>query len=132
MATSRVLQIESSEAERVVKEATEQGCQVYLVDTAEADSREAFFEAVRHSMPLDPPLMSARSRDALEDSLWEGLYNVESSRIVIVWSNPGPMKNAVPTEFDVAAGVLGTVADQLADETLTVGMPKDVRVFIGG
>ena len=44
---------------------------VIELSTAGGSGRKAFFDAVRSAAPLDPPVTSELSWDALEDSLWE-------------------------------------------------------------
>jgi hypothetical protein len=122
--------IERIEAAAIAAEAAEEGCRVFLLDTGANANREAFFDAVRATLPLDPPLMSARSWDALEDSLWEGLSTVEESHIVIVWLDSAPLMESDLSAFDLAIDVLGAIADSLADSGPTDGNPKDVRVFV--
>lgn len=92
--------------------------------------RESFFDAVRATLPLDPPIQSARSWDALSDSLWEGLHRNPAARIAIVWPNAHVMSAAAPVEFEIAVSVLADVASLLANVGATCGRPKQVAVFV--
>ena len=72
--------------------------------------RASFFDAIRATFPLDPPLVGSRSWDALSDSLWEGLYAHESRRIAILWPTARTMATAALSEFETARQVLVDVA----------------------
>jgi len=93
-------------------------------------SRESFFDAVRATFPLDPPLVGFRSWDALSDSLWEGLYRHPSQKIAILWKNTRAIADIASTEFDTALAVLSDVAKSLADARATCNQPKDVAIFV--
>jgi Barstar (barnase inhibitor) len=93
-------------------------------------SRKAFFDAVRIAVELDPPVQSERSWDALADSMWEGIFNLPSRSVLIIWRDAAMFRAQAPQEFDVAAAVLVDTATSLADPEGTVGEPKDVRVLI--
>jgi hypothetical protein len=92
--------------------------------------RGSFFEAVRSTFPLDPPLMSDRSWDALSDSLWEGLHGMGQVSVVIAWPDAVAFCTAAPDGFATAIQVLADVADGLADQQATAGSPLTVSVFV--
>jgi len=71
-----VYEVSPSEAERLRAEATAVGATVYLLSGDEIVDRDSFFDAVRATSPLDPPLAGYyNSWDALSDSIWGGLEN---------------------------------------------------------
>lgn len=104
---------------------------VIELSTAGGAGRKAFFDAVRSAVPLDPPVITERSWDALEDSLWEGLFQLPEDRIVIAWLDASRYEASFPEDHDVAISVLASVVDLLADEHATSGRPKDAEVYIG-
>ncbi|MGC5033948.1 barstar family protein [Micromonospora sp. DT229] len=105
---------------------------VFVILTGGREGREAFFDTVRATLPLDPPLQSSRSWDALSDSLWEGLIQLDSDGIVIAWSDAADFKDVSPTEYETALAVLGDVVESIGDSVGTCGRPKMVSVYVGG
>lgn len=103
---------------------------VIKLSTAGGSGRKAFFDAVRLTAPLDPPVVSERSWDALEDSLWEGLFQLPDRRILIAWLDASGYATEFPEDHAVAMSVLASVADLLAGELATTGRPKDVDVYV--
>jgi hypothetical protein len=61
------------------------GAAVFDLATARGSTRQAFFDAVRAALPLDPPLVRSQSWDALSDSVWGGLDSLDTRTIVITW-----------------------------------------------
>jgi hypothetical protein len=114
----------------IVRESGRLGLQAYALSTGGAAGRDAFFDAVRRSLPLDPPLVSSRSWDALSDSLWEGIYSLPENRVVILWEDGDRFKVAAPEDFEVALSILADLVRQLADPAATVGKPKTLFVYI--
>lgn len=104
---------------------------VLNLSTAGVPGRRGFFGAVRSMVLLDPPVSTERSWDALEDSLWEGLFQLPERRIVIYWHDASDFRVHSPAEYEVAISVLESVVDALADRLATAGSPKDVEVYIG-
>lgn len=96
------------------------GVPVYVLETRPPADREAFFAAVRNVLPLDPPLASSRSWDALTDSLWEGLETLNSSRVVILWPDAHQMKSWAPSDYEIAVSVLQDVANSLLEDRMEV------------
>ncbi|MFD8644707.1 barstar family protein [Streptomyces zaomyceticus] len=107
-----------------------QGYRVYSMTTAGGSGRAAFFNAVRAALPLDPPVVSSNSLDALSDSLWGGIHSTDDQKIAIIWEDSLRFFEDSPEEFKDACSVLAEVAESLADETFAVGRPKQVRVFV--
>lgn len=67
--------------------------------------REAFFTAVRSTLPQDPVLVSSRSWDALVDSVRNGIGDAAGNRHVVVW--PDLREFADPLGVSVLAQVVG-------------------------
>ncbi|WP_163573238.1 helix-turn-helix transcriptional regulator [Fodinicola feengrottensis] len=119
--------IEPSAVAEVVRAARADGFEVYVLSTTGESDRQAFFDAVRTGCPLDPPLVSARSWDAMIDSLSGGLLVVDAVRIAIVWSGSAAIRADNPTEFEVALSVLTAVCDRLAT---AARHRKSVRLYV--
>jgi hypothetical protein len=92
--------------------------------------RASFFDAVRATLPLDPPLVGSCSWDALSDSLWEGLHAHAARRIAIVWPGTRAMESSAPSELETALSVLADVASTLSDPRATLDRPKEVVVLV--
>ncbi len=102
-----------------------------MISTSRYEGRGAFFAAARAGLPLDPPLMSSRSWDALSDSLGGGLIELGSARVVIHWPDADEFAARCPAEFKIARSILDDVASLMADPTMTGGAACDVRVRLG-
>jgi hypothetical protein len=111
------------------RELANQGWRVFILPTGIKD-RKSFFNGVRTVLPLDPPIVSDRSWDALSDSLWEGLHNLDSDKIAIIWPGAEEMANAQKEDFEIAASVLSDVSELLVDVEATVGDPQKVLVLL--
>lgn len=120
--------VDASEIEQVVASYDCEGWRVFWLPGF-LGSKDEFFEGVRQSLPLAPPLQSNRSWDALSDSLWTGLYSLKDRKIVIVWPDASQMKALAPEAFSVATNILTDLTSELANETLTLGSGKEVRVL---
>jgi hypothetical protein len=119
---------DGTEIERLVASYDREGWRIFRLPSSLA-SRDEFFEGIRQSLPLDPPLQSNRSWDALSDSLWSGLDNLKERKIVIVWPDASRMKALAPEAFSIATSVLMDLISTLADEKTTLGNTKDLRVL---
>jgi barstar (barnase inhibitor) len=120
-----------AQADEVRAEAERTGIPLYIISTGARSGCAAFFDAVRASLPLDPPVMSSCNWDALSDSLWQGLYDLGVPRVVIMWPDSAPFRAETPQDFDIALAVLADVAEVLADQRATVGKPVEVGVYVG-
>ncbi len=106
------------------------GHPIFVLETKRPADREAFFTAVRNALPLDPPLASSRSWDALSDSLWEGLETLDASRVVILWPDAYRMKARAPSDYEIAVSVLDQVANSLQVDARTAGHSIEVCVYL--
>ncbi len=106
------------------------GAVTYVFPSRGVVDRASFFAAVRATAPLDPPIVSDRSWDALADSLWEGLHQRPEKQIVILWPNAREMAGGDPGEYRLALEVLGEVARSLGDHEATVGRPQELCILV--
>ncbi len=89
------------------------------------DSTRSFFDAVRRTIPLDPPLHGANLVwDALVDSVSGGLWDVLEKSIAIIWLDADLLLRVDAEGFRNAVTSLYWVA--------TMGIPRPVRVVLGG
>jgi barstar (barnase inhibitor) len=95
-----------------------------------SDRPAAFFDAIRHTLPLDPPLVGSRSWDALSDSLWSGLHEVSDNSIAIFWTGSSDFKDATSSDYSIALEILKDITGSLTDQSITNGRPKQVSVYI--
>lgn len=114
----------------IQRAATLTGVTTFVLPSHGIVDRSSFFDAVRKTLPLDPPLVGSGSWDALSDSLWEGLFQHLSGRIAIIWPGAGEMAAQAPTDFEIALSVLSDVADLLADQRATAGVTKEVSIVV--
>ncbi|MEU4679097.1 barstar family protein [Micromonospora sp. NPDC023737] len=105
------------------------GIPIFSLPSRAGAGREAFFDAVRAALPLDPPLLGNRSWDALSDSLFGGLLALGADRILLVWTNAARMVAVSPDEADTAMAVLADVAAMLAEPKFTQGRPVSLAVL---
>lgn len=118
-----------SESAQIIRQRELAGWRVFSFPNS-LKSRDDFFEAVRTTFPLDPPLQSNRSWDALSDSLWGGIDSLADREILIVWPNSTAMKEFAPDQFAVALGVLMDLAKSVSSEVMTCGAPKSIVVLL--
>ncbi|MFD6436756.1 barstar family protein [Streptomyces venezuelae] len=123
-------EVSGADVPGVLDEAARQGVPAFTLSTDGRTDKEAFFGAVRESLPLDPPLGTHRLVwDALSDSLWGGLHELKSSRVVIVWPDARPVAGA-EGDFRIALEILRDVTESLAEARRTGGKPTQVSVYV--
>ncbi|MFG3248454.1 barstar family protein [Streptomyces sp. NPDC048187] len=124
-----VHEVSGADIPGILAEAARQGVPVFTLSTAGRTDKEAFFGAVRRTLPLDPPLGSGTVWDALSDSIWGGLHELRSPRVVIVWPDARPVAGAEGV-FPIALSILRDVAESLAEARYTSGRPTRVSVYV--
>jgi hypothetical protein len=120
--------VDAATAERLILDALVQGMRVFRLPR-KISSKDAFFDGVRDTLPLDPPLQNNASWDALEDSVWSGLGELEENGIVIVWRDSSDMETQAPKDFSTAFAILNDLPCTLADVVLTVNHPRKLVVL---
>jgi Barstar (barnase inhibitor) len=123
--------IDPSQAREVREESARRGIPLYVISTGGEAGREVFFDAVRRVLPLNPPIVSARSWDALADSMWEGIYSLNRPRVVVLWPDSSPFSAAAPSVLETALSVFEQVASDLADVDATLGKPVEACFYVG-
>ncbi|WP_253862613.1 barstar family protein [Prauserella halophila] len=123
--------VDPGTAEEVISTGGPRASAVLVFSIRDSTGRKSFFEAVRAGLPLDPPLVSSRSWDALADSVWEGIYKLETDSVIIVWPDATRFKRISSEEFHTAVSVLSDISASLADSDETDGRPRNVAVLVG-
>jgi hypothetical protein len=118
------------DVEAIRHQAEQAGYTTFVLPAKGIIDRTSFFDAIRATFPLDPPLLGSRSWDALSDSLWEGLHKHAARRIAMLWPSTRAMANSASSDFEIALNVLADVASSLADHRGTRDEPKEVVVFV--
>ncbi|MFG2434553.1 hypothetical protein [Streptomyces sp. NPDC048508] len=123
-------EVSSADIPGILEEAARQGVPVFTLSTAGRTDKEAFFGAVRETLPLDPPLRTFRMVwDALSDSVWGGLHALETPRVVIVWPDARPVAGA-EGDFWIALSIFRDELATLAEDRYTGGRPTQVSVYV--
>jgi hypothetical protein len=130
LAATAINRIASLNVPTMLTQLVETGFKAFVLPGHGVEDRASFFEAIRSSIPLDPPLASSNSWDALSDSLWQGLYCHPAKRIAILWPNADAMATSSASEFSIALAILEDVAISLSDVSLTRGSPKEVSILV--
>lgn len=98
--------------------------------TKGSGDREAIFEAFRRDLPMDPPVQTAHSWEALSDSLFGGLLSLASTRVVILWEDAAQHESLRAGATGEALSILTEVAELLSSPQVTGGNSKLVAVLI--
>ncbi len=114
--------------DQAVEELRSQPCRVFKIHTI-TDTKFGFFEAIQAALPLGPPIQTL-NWDALTDSLWEGIYQLDENWAVIAWKGAPSMKLNDPELYCIALDVLEDVARQLQDEKATLRKTKTLSVLV--
>lgn len=118
------------DAEATQRQAEQAGYTTFVLPKNGIVDRASFFEAVRTTLPLVPPLIGSHSWDALSDSLWEGLYRHSDRRIAILWLGTRGMEIEAPADFEIALNILADIANSLLDPRATRENPKEIAFLV--
>ncbi|GLW69439.1 hypothetical protein Kpho02_17380 [Kitasatospora phosalacinea] len=101
----------------------------HRVDTAGAASLDDLYDAVRRTLPLDPPLHGrTRSWDALDDSLFGGLHADDDRTPLITFTDLSALP---PLELRFVQHEFTSLATTLATPAHTRDRPTHVQFLIG-
>jgi len=129
-AESRTRHDRPTQADEVKSVAAQHDVPLYIISTDGHAGRDAFFDAVRRVLPLDPPVIYPRWK-SLSDSLWEGIRLLDIFRVAILWPDSSPFSQEAPRDFELALSLLRDVTDGLADVRATAGKPVEVYIYVG-
>lgn len=124
-----LLCVQTACLQRLLQHFTDAGFEVLWLDGSRIEDKRSFFAGVREQLPLDPPLRSEDRWDALFDSLWGGLGELEKPRVALVWTHCHRMlRRGLP---DLLTAVDGLLA--LARDAARAGDgPAEVRIVLVG
>ena len=123
--TGGLTTLDQLDLDTALRAALDQGIRTYLLQGVV--DRDTFFYAIRANFPLDPPLVSNRSWDALKDSLSGGLINPPDRRVLILW----PGTTAMPTQDrEIALAILRQVAAERANPAYAHGQTTEVTILV--
>lgn len=124
----------ADDASNVAVEAARWGALILRLGTVGATSMTGFFACVRDQLPLDPPLhgppLGTNSWDAMADSLWEGIFQLEARNVFLVWEGSASLRDAAPSECEQAEDVFEQIARTLADDAYTAGQPRNLQILV--
>ena len=69
--------------------------------------------------------------DALSDSIFGGLGDVDEPLAVIAWADPSTLADADPEASRIALDILYNLVEDLANPEFTAGHPKDLAILLG-
>ncbi|MFJ7126897.1 barstar family protein [Streptomyces sp. NPDC098101] len=123
-------EVPASSVPELLAEAACRGVPAFTLSTGGRTDKEAFFRAVRETLPLDPPLSTTRHVwDALADSLWNGLHDLDVPHAVVVWPDAGPVAEA-HGDYAIALDILRDLPPTLADPRYTGGRHTELSVYV--
>jgi RNAse (barnase) inhibitor barstar len=125
-----IIEIATTSAPSVREREETSGALVYTLPGRGIDGKAQFFNAVKETLPLDPSLGTGLVWDALSDSLYGGLSNVEAPRVALIWPNAASMRTKAPKDYQVAVSVLRQVAQQLKSPSTSPGYTKVLTIYI--
>ncbi|WP_143269355.1 barstar family protein [Mangrovitalea sediminis] len=114
--------------EKSIEEYRLQGWKIYYLPKLMV-TKDQFFEGIRESLPLDPPLVTNRSWDALADSLWNGMDGLAEDKILIIWPDSMEMESKEPETFSIASAILADLTTLFADNEITNDSVKKIMVL---
>jgi hypothetical protein len=94
-------------------------------------NKATFFGAIKEVLPLDPPLGTGLKWDALADSIWGGLDDLETDRVLVYWPSNAQMALEAPDDFTTASEIFESIARTLSDPRYTDGEPTFLAVVVG-
>ena len=117
-------------SEELVANLESAGWRTYVI-AREPMSKAEFFEAVKASIPTDPPLGPHPNWDGLLDSVRNGLTELNAERVAIVWPKSSMFAAADPAAYKVAREVLTDVVMDVIDPKFSLDGAKPVLVLLG-
>lgn len=111
---------QSVPADELISKLRAEGWPVYVVGGAPASKAE-LHEAVRVSLPQDPPLGPVPNWDALLDSVRGGIRVLGKERVAVVWPQSSRLAEGDPDAYRVAKEILTDLVFGLADPKFSAG-----------
>ena len=116
-------------AVRAVVAMSRSGAEAYVVDGAGIEDLPSWVREFSAHVPLDPPLVSGHSLDAISDSLFGGLADRGDSELVILWTSADVLRDRDAPTYQAVIAVLEDVVSQLR-QPRPRGAEANLRVFL--
>lgn len=119
-----------SDLEAVLGAARSGGWTLFELDGSEIVDCKSFFDRAREILPMAPPLLGSHSWDALSDSVWGGLYELDTKKLLVVWRDANQMASRARSDYDIAIEILNDLARDMGSAKDTGGKPKRVCIIL--
>ncbi|WP_293765983.1 barstar family protein [uncultured Aquitalea sp.] len=93
-------------------------------------SKDTFCNGVRATLPLDPPLASNHSWDAINDSLWSGLELLPEEKLLIIWRTASEMRAHDIHNFKIACDTLEDLPKYICDSKKREGKEASLAIVV--
>jgi len=124
----RVIEVEAGELASFVARSGIPEEFIFVLSDSISDAA-SFFRSARSTLPLNPPNLSDLW-DPLLDSLWEGLSQLQTRELMLIWPQYRRMKMSSSEDFEIALGVLSVVAKGLSEEEGTDADSKELVIVL--
>ena len=116
------------EAKKIISECESLHWKTYKLPS-NLSSKNDFFDGVRLTLPLDPPLASNRSWDALDDSLWSGLDSLLEENILIIWPCANSMRLHGERDFEIVKEIFSGLTKTISNDEITNESKKNLIII---
>lgn len=110
---------------------SKQGYKVMEIDGRDIFDSKTFFNEVKDTLPFDPPIGRMVNWDAFSDSLWEGICNLGSEKVAIVWTEVHNMLKYGLLDLIKSVQCLTDVATSLYNDTDEVERVSLILFLVG-
>jgi hypothetical protein len=116
-------------ADEIISNLRSAGWPTYVISGGPGSKAE-FFEAVRASLPTDPPMGPRPNWDGLLDSVSNGLLDLNAERVAIVWPDSLMLARSDPAEYKTARDMLTVIVMTLIDPKFSNEGTKALLVLL--
>lgn len=125
--------VDASEQNRLIDKLNELDVVYFVIDGSNISGADSFYTEAASILPLDPPLTGTkRNWDAFVDSLWEGLANLEQSKVAIIWTNADQIANAALSQLIEICIVMNDVIKSVSQESTGISIPVNLALILMG
>ena len=128
MSETGVISIVPSAVDAFIHRLERDGWKVLVFPRGATDCT-SFLELAKQYLPLSPPLTSRRIVwDAFSDSLWSGIHELSSEKVLIVWHGHSDLKMGDPNCFERIRETFHEISQTLLDPEYGAG--KTVSLLV--
>jgi len=125
--------VDANEQINLIDKLNELDVTCFVINGTNISDTDSFYAEAANILPLDPPLTGIkRNWDAFTDSLWEGLANLECSKVVIIWSNADKMVNTALSQLIEICIVMNDVIKSVSQESTGISVPVNLALILLG